>query len=135
MALINKAVGARLHFGIGHRGEARDIYDGVLISQPTVSFTPKGPVETATIIIERQTRDGVTILDERLANLRYCWDRSTRNERLDGTQNDPKTTLQVVAEQMEQLDAYLSSRNSAAASGAPTGMAEAVSAEVAPEAF
>lgn len=129
MALINKAVGARLHFGIGHRGEPRDIYDGVLVSQPTVTFTPKGPVETATIIIERKTLAGETILDERLANLRYCWDRSTRNERLDGTPDAPKTALQVVQEQMEQLDAFLSSRTS--------GMAEAVTnaPEALPEAL
>lgn len=110
MALINKRTGAKIFFSIGRRGETPDKYAGKIVSPVTVSMTPQGPVETATIITVQTNLQGEEYLNERVANLRFAWDRTESVEALDGTESEPKTVAQLVADRMAGLDAFLAGR-------------------------
>lgn len=110
MALLNKGIGAKIFFSIGHRGEQPDKYAGRIVTPVRVDMTPKGPVETATIITLQTNLNGEEYLNERVANLRFAWDRTEDVEALDGTESAPKTVQALVAERMAGLDAFLASR-------------------------
>lgn len=110
MALINKRPGAKIFFSIGRAGQTPDKYPGTIVSPVTVSMTPQGPVETATIITLQENLQKESYLNERVANLRFAWDRTENVEALDGSDSAPKTVAQLVADRMAGLDAFLASR-------------------------
>lgn len=110
MALFNKRPGARIFFSIGRRGEQPDVYPARIVSPVTVTMTQRGPVETATIITEQENLNGEKYLGERVANLLYSWDRSEHNERLDGTEDEPKPVQKLIAERMQELAQFRASQ-------------------------
>lgn len=110
MALINARLGARVMSSIGRHGEKPDAYAGRIASHPIVTMTPRGPVKTATLIEYRQNQEGEWFLGEREANLLYSRDRTETVEALDGSEQEPKSVVQLIAERAEALDAFLASR-------------------------
>jgi hypothetical protein len=110
MALQNKSVGAKIFFSIGRRGETPDKYAGRIVSPVTVTNGPRGPMETATIITEQENLQGETYLNERVANLLFASPRTELVPALDGTEKEPKTVAQLIADRMAGLDAFLASR-------------------------
>jgi len=110
MALQNSKIGSKVFFSIGRRGEMPDKYAGRIVSPVTVSDGPKGPRQTATIITLQQNLQGDDYLNERVADLRFAWDRTETVEALDGTESEPKTVGQLIADRATGLDAFLASR-------------------------
>lgn len=111
MALLNKRPGAKVYFSIGRRGETPDKYAGRIVSAITVSPGPRGPMETATIITQQENLQGVSYLNERVADLRFVTDRTEQVEALDGTEEEPKSVANLVADRQAGLDQFLASRD------------------------
>lgn len=103
MALMNKVFGAPIYFSIGQKGQMPDVRAARITSNIVLSMTPKGPVETATIIEVHESRAGETYTKPRLANLFFASDRTERVELLDGTADAPKSVQALVADQMAKL--------------------------------
>lgn len=98
MALQNKRVGAPIMISIGRRGERPDLIDSRIASAPTIVLQNGRPKEMVTVITAQQNLAGETYLGERVHDLAYAFDRSQRNELLDGPAGQPKSMQELIAE-------------------------------------
>ena len=129
--LLNERPGAKVYFSIGRRGEQPDVYPAKIVSPITVNSGPRGPQKTATIITLQPNLQGDLYLGERVVDLRFCRDRTEQVEALDGTETEPKSVANLIAERNAGLDAFLASRDqsmSVAELGAQNDEAAAASA-------
>ena len=115
MALVNKRLGAAIIASIGSAGQRPDFYDAKIVDQPRTIIGANGRVQdVATVIYDATNLEGEHYLAERVHNLAFAFDRTERNERLDGPATQPKSWQQLVAERNEASRAFLMSRPEAA---------------------
>lgn len=108
MSLTSKAVGSKIVATIRFAADAApQMFDGVIVGQPTLMTQPTGRiVRVADVILVQENQQGEKYLSARIHNLNFAFDRSDRNELLDGPADKPKTWQELVREQSAEALAY-----------------------------
>lgn len=109
--LKNRRIGAPVTWTIGPAGGAQDEWPARLAEDPAFGVDDRGRQGlVATIITKQKNRAGDEFLGERVVQVRYLFDRTTRVPELDGTKDHPKTIQELIDDRQSSVKAYLAKR-------------------------
>lgn len=112
--LKNRNAGAPVIWTIGPAGGATDEWPARLAETPQFGVDDRGRQGlVATIITLQKSLDGTEFMGERIVQVRYLLDRTTRCEALDGTRDEPKPLSALIDERAAKLKEFLATRTAA----------------------
>jgi len=113
MSASNTRVGARIFVPLGRQGQAQDMVPARVVGPSQIAFQNGRAVEVAKVVMFKTTLQGDQILQERLHNLYFTFDRTERIEELDGTAEAPLSAIDLMKRAAAQLVTWLASREQA----------------------
>lgn len=109
MAVTSTRVGAPIVISIGRRGLRPDLYPARIVGPAQMVVSNGRTQEMAKVIVHQQNLAGESYLAERVQNLAFAFDRSERDEMLDGSPASPKTWQDLVKERAAATLQFLAS--------------------------